>query len=199
MRTYVTFLTPEKFVAYGQRPDAKIIGGTVFAETSDDLKKALATASGGAEIAHLTISLPEGLTTDDEMFCRIVATELKNRGLNPAATPWVAVRHHDTKCHHIHAAVVQRTWSGRSIPFRTSKDLSDRNEDLLREAVGLPLFPRFNESGSPQLVPPSPGRRRKSELASRVYHVLQKIFRHEQPQDIEHLQSALKMGWGTVS
>lgn len=192
MRTYVRFLSPEKFVAYTQRPDAKIIGGTVFAETFDALRGALAAASGGDEIAHLTISLPQGLTTDDETFCKIVSTELKNRGLNPVATPWVAVRHYDTVCHHIHVAVAQRTWTGRPVPFWNSEGLSDRNEDLLREAVGLPLFPRFDENASPQLLPPSPRRKRKGKLASRVYYVLREIFRHEQPHDIGQLQSALK-------
>ncbi len=146
-RAHVTFRRAREFKKYVVRADAKIIGGSLSARTFADLDDQLTKLAGDDKIAHLTISLHAGLTTSNRTFRRIVATELKNRGLDYLAIPWVAVRHYDGACHHVHVAVAQQTWAGRKVPFPTSEALSDRCEDLLREALGLPTYPRFDQKG----------------------------------------------------
>lgn len=73
-------------------------------EAEFNAKMSLYTGTGTQLISHYVLSLPHHDKLSDSEFSRLANGFLKEMGANSSST-WVAARHNDTDCLHIHIAV----------------------------------------------------------------------------------------------
>lgn len=107
-----------------KRPDIEFIGGNITSgspfgglnsqnirnvdtraiEAEFNAKMSLYTGTGSQLISHYVLSLPHQDKLSDNELNRLANEFLKEMGTNPSAS-WVAARHNDTDCLHVHIAL----------------------------------------------------------------------------------------------
>lgn len=107
-----------------KRPDIEFIGGNITSgtpfgsinsqgirnvdtraiEAEFNAKMSLYTGTGSQLVSHYVLSLPHQDKLSDVEFKRVVKGFLKEMGANSSST-WVAARHNDTDCLHVHIAL----------------------------------------------------------------------------------------------
>lgn len=73
-------------------------------EAEFNAKMSLYTGTGSQLVSHYVLSLPHQDKLSDVEFKRVLKSFLKEIGANSSST-WVAARHNDTDCLHVHIAV----------------------------------------------------------------------------------------------
>lgn len=188
---------PAIFLIYMLRPESELLGGTVVIRNRKDAIrrfKELGIEDDDAKFyLHLTLSLPEGLFADQPLWLEISATTLRQFGLDAEAVPWVAVRHTDSGCDHIHIGICLVDFVGRLQKVVTTKLQCERAHTYLCAMLGLPAPAYFDDTALPRLEPITPARRLNSVHKKSLSKDLRDVFTHRQPETLEELDKALAL------
>lgn len=180
-----------KFVeGYILRPGAEWLGGTLPGSRPHALRRDLERLAGDDGLLHVTLSLPAGLRADRDTWLRIVLTLLVLMSLPPYGTAWVAARHVDAGCDHIHIAVALRSFTGTPLKPYLSRHRTDQTHKTLARLIGLPE-PHYFDPAIPSLQPVTPTRNLSSPVRRQVYQALSSIFLRQQPLTLEMLDACL--------
>jgi len=144
----------------------------------------------GAGVMHMTLSLPEGSQASRETWHAIVMAQLDLMGLPALRTPWIAARHKDGNCDHVHVAIALRGFDGSPLRPETGDIRTSRNHQMLARLLGLPIPDYFNPQ-IPRLDPPVITRRLTTGAKKRRSEALRAIFATERPRSIDDLNRAL--------
>ena len=191
---------PADFLIYMLRPGSELLGGTVAVRNRKDAIQRFKEL--GEEIddvnfyLHLTLSLPVGMFADQPLWLEISATTLKQFGLDPEAVPWVAVRHTDSNCDHIHIGICLVDFVGRLHKVVTTKLQCERAHAYLCTMLGLPAPAYFGDTALPRLEPIIPARNLNSAQKKSLNSDLQHVFIHRQPETLAELDQALALRSG---
>lgn len=191
MRAHNTFhKTAGVLSDYDLRQGAEFIGGTIPKAKPVVLRDRLDRLADGAGVMHMTLSLPEGLRASREIWHAIVMAQLDMTGLPALRAPWIAARHTDANCDHVHVAIGLRGFDGSSLHPKTGDIRTSRNHQTLARLLGLPVPDYFNPQ-VPQLDPPVISRRLTTEPRKRLSAVLGAIFTSDRPRTLDALDDAL--------
>ncbi|MEX1663638.1 hypothetical protein AB4874_18795 [Thioclava sp. 15-R06ZXC-3] len=171
---------------YVFRRGAKLVGGTLPFLTPGQVCDDLDLLRRGRQILHMTLSLPEGLRADDARWIKIVELTLEELGVIPDRTAWIAGRHEDSNCDHVHVAVSLSDFSGHNLVVQKKRHVLDRIHQKINRMIGLEVPAYF----SPQVLtldPITPKRNLTSPDTRNLHAALQQIFLRVQPGDIEIL------------
>ena len=171
---------------YVFRRGAKLVGGTLPFLTPEQVCDDLDLLRRGRQILHMTLSLPEGLRADDARWIKIVELTLEELGVIPDRTAWIAGRHEDANCDHVHVAVSLSDFSGHNLVVHKKRHVLDRIHQKINRMIGLEVPAYF----SPQVLtldPITPKRNLTSPDTRNLHAALQQIFLRVQPGDIEIL------------
>ncbi|ABZ00053.1 relaxase/mobilization nuclease domain-containing protein [Pseudomonas sp. SbB1] len=146
--TIIRYMFGAKLKDAHKRPDIEFIGGNITSgspfgginsqnirnvdtraiEAEFNAKMSLYTGTGTQLVSHYVLSLPHQDKLSDNELNRLANGFLKEMGTNSSST-WVAARHNDTDCLHIHIAVCRVQLDYDS--YRHEKHyglLSDKND-----------------------------------------------------------------------
>ncbi|WP_295537078.1 hypothetical protein [uncultured Thioclava sp.] len=192
MRAHTKKHKDAKFIeAYIFRDGAQLIGSTVIIEGRHDLRQQFERLGRNGGFLHITLSLPEGLRAEKDDWIRIVMTQLELMGLPPLKLPWVAARHVDANCDHIHIALAPTTFLGEPLKPVLTRAQTDRNHQTMAKLLDLPV-PEYFDPGFPTLRPPTPKRKLKSRKAICLHKALGEIFATDPPVSLEALSNRLQ-------
>ncbi|PTV93645.1 hypothetical protein C8J27_11310 [Rhodobacter aestuarii] len=175
---------------YDLRDGAEFIGGTILRADPVSMRNRLDRLADGAGVIHMTLSLPEGLRASRETWHAIVMAQLDLMGLPALRTPWVAARHTDANCDHVHVAIALRGFDGSRLRPETGDIRTSRNHQMLARRLGLPLPDYFNPQ-IPRFDPPVITRRLTTAPKIRLSEALRNIFTTERPRTLGDLDRAL--------
>lgn len=122
--TIIRYMFGAKLEDAHKRPNIEFIGGNITSgspfgginsqnirnvdtraiEAEFNAKMSLYTGTGTQLVSHYVLSLPHQDKLSDSEFNRVADGFLKEMGVNSSST-WVAARHNDTDCLHVHIAV----------------------------------------------------------------------------------------------
>lgn len=191
MRRHNTFhRTAGVLSDYDLRPGAEFIGGTIPRAAPVIMRDQLDRLAGGSGIIHMTLSLPEGFEASREAWLAIIIDQLEEMGIPPMRTAWLAARHRNTVCDHIHAAIVLRTFDGTTLRPKTGDRKTSRDHQTLARRLGLSI-PEYFDPEIPQLAPPVITRRLDNKAKKRLDATLRRIFVEDRPQTLEEFDRAL--------
>lgn len=177
-------------IRYAFREGSEVLGGTLPFLGQRAAADTLDRLSGGAGLVHITLSLPQGLHADRETWLKAAATALQELGLKPQETPWLAVRHRDSACDHIHTICGCRSFADQTLTANISRRTCERVHRSLTLRMGLEL-PVYPDPAIPRLAPHTPKRRLKSSIARRVHEAVQTVFISRQPETWREFFDAL--------
>ncbi|NIY72766.1 hypothetical protein HCZ30_10005 [Marivivens donghaensis] len=172
------------------RDGAEFIGGTILRADPVFMRDRLDNLADGAGVMHMTLSLPVGLQASRETWHAIVMAQLHLIGLPALRTPWVAARHTDANCDHVHVAIALRGFDGSRLRPETGDIRTSRNHQMLTRRLGLPVPDYFNAQ-IPRLDPPIITRRLTTAPKKRLSEALRTIFTTERPRTLGDLDRAL--------
>ena len=191
MRAHTKKHTDAKFIEdYIFRDGAQVIGGTLIIEGRHDLRQQFERLGHNGGFLHMTLSLPKGLRADKDYWIRIVMTQLELMGLPPLKVVWVAARHVDANCDHIHIALALVTSLGEPLKPVLTRAQTDRNHQTMAKLLDLPV-PEYFDPSFPTLRPPAVLRKLKTRKASCLHKALGEIFATDPPVSIEALTNRL--------
>ncbi|MHA7868183.1 MAG: relaxase/mobilization nuclease domain-containing protein [Salipiger thiooxidans] len=191
MRAHNTFhKTAGVLPDYDLRDGAEFIGGTILRADPVFMRDRLDNLADGAGVMHMTLSLPVRLRASRETWHAIVMAQLHLMGLPALRTPWVAARHTDTNCDHVHVAIALRGFDGSCLRPATGDIRTSRNHQMLTRRLGLPVPDYFNPQ-IPRLDPPVISRRLTTAPKIRLSEALRAIFTTERPSALDALDDAL--------
>ncbi|MCE8470100.1 hypothetical protein LZ189_13835, partial [Rhodovulum sulfidophilum] len=191
MRAYTVRHDTAKFIdGYDLRDGAELIGGTVPGTGRHDLRQRFERIATGAGYLHITLSLPEGMQASRAQWHMIADFQLRLMGIDPLRTAWIAVRHRDGSCDHIHIAVSRRSFSGGILAPHLSTARTERNHIAMAARLGLPQPVYFNPA-IPTLTPPVPARRLHDPRAARLAIDLGEAIRRNWPRSIDELDGVV--------
>ncbi len=191
MRAYTVRHDTAKFIdGYDLRDGSELIGGTVLGTGRHDLRQRFERISAGAGYLHITLSLPEGVQASRTQWHMIATFQLQLMGIDPLRTAWIAVRHRDGNCDHIHIAVSRRSFSGGMLTPHLSSGRTERNHIAMAARLGLPQPDYFNPA-IPTLSPPVPMRRLRDPRAAKLAADLARAIRQDWPRDVDEFDAAL--------
>lgn len=196
MRPHIrTHHTPDAFLNYMLRPGSKPLGGTVPIRKNKEVIRRFQDFGSGNDgpkpFRHVTMSLPKGLVAARRLWLRIAKTAIKKLGLDPDRMPWIAVRHTDSVCDHIHIAICLRDVFGRTHRITSAKKRCEDVHVHLSEMLGLDPPAYFDATALPRLDPITPARRLTSAHVKSLHADLRHVFTHRQPETLEELDQAL--------
>lgn len=175
---------------YDMARGAELIGGTVPVLDPAIVLKVMDHLRGDQKMLHLTLSLPHGLQASREQWLGILGFAMKRLRLPPMGTPWVAVRHVDANCDHLHAGIALRDFMGQPLRFAGQRKTTDAITQDLSRRLGLPV-PQFFDPAAPRLLPITPERNLKPEAHRRLHDALRDCFTRCQPQSLDELDAFL--------
>lgn len=186
---------PSTFVNYMLRPGSEFLGGTVPVKSQKEIVRrfeALRRTKDNTKVyRHITVSLEKGLIATSPLWLRIAKMVINKLGLNPDGMPWIAARHQDTDCDHIHIGLSLQDIFGRLHQI-VSPDKRCENAHLhICEMLGLPKPEYFREVDASRMDPATPKRRRRSKHKKALYTDLQYVFKNAQPATLAALDEAL--------
>ena len=138
----------------------------------------------------MTLSLPVGLRASRETWHAIVMEQLHLMGLPALRMPWLAARHTDAICDHVHVTMALRGFDGSRLRPATGDIQTSRNHQALTRRLGLPVPDYFNPQ-IPRLDPPVISRRLTTAPRKRLSEALRAIFTTERPRTLDALDDAL--------
>ncbi|WP_156102904.1 relaxase/mobilization nuclease domain-containing protein [Thioclava atlantica] len=192
MRAHTKRHRDAKFIEdYIFRDGADPIGGTLILENRHALRKQFERFGDGGEFLHITLSLPKGLLADRELWVQIILTQLELMQLPPHQIPWVAARHIDAECDHVHVAVILQTFLGDRVKATLSRRKTDRNHQEMAKMLGLPV-PEYFDPSFPTFSPPTPERNLTNAKAKSLHGAFTAIFALDPPTSIEELAALLE-------
>lgn len=191
MRAYSSFHSNAKFLDhYNLRDSSELIGGTVLGQGRYSLRQRFERISKGSKYLNVTLSLPKGMQADRTLWESIVIFQLGLMGLDAVKTPWIAARHTDSECDHVHIAIALRQFDGMEVRPRCSKLQTERNHIAMARRLGLETPIYFNPD-IPTLTPPLPSRRLHDPRARQLAGALCDVFRQTRPRNVEEFDVAL--------
>jgi len=191
MRAYSSFHSDAKFLdRYNLRDSSELIGGTVLGQGRFSLRQRFERISKGSKYLNVTLSLPKGMQADRALWESIAIFQLGLMALDPVKTPWIAARHTDSECDHVHIAIALRQFDGMEVRPRCSKLQTERNHIAMARRLGLETPIYFNPD-IPTLTPPLPSRRLHDPRARQLAGALCDVFRQTRPRNIEEFDAAL--------
>ena len=191
MRAYTVLHDTAKFIDnYDLRDGSELIGGTVLGTRRYDMRRRFERISDGAGYLHITLSLPESVRATRSQWHMITVFQLSLMGIDLLRSAWIAARHRDGNCDHIHIAVSRRSFSGGILRPHLSSTRTERNHVTLAERLGLPQ-PDYFDPAIPTLFPPVPARRLHDPRAKKLAADLARVIRQNRPRDVEEFDAAL--------
>jgi len=157
---------PAVFLIYMLRSGSEFLGGTVVVRNTKDAVKRFEELGRDTEdgrfYVHLTLSLPKGMIANRSVWLQISATTLEQFRLDPEATPWVAVRHADSACDHIHIGICLVDFADRLQTVVTTRLKCERVNTYICAMLDLPTPAYFDDVALPRLKRVTPARRMNS-------------------------------------
>lgn len=191
MRAYTVRHDTANFIdGYDLREGSELIGGTVLGTGRHDLRQRFERIAADGGYLHITLSLPKGIQASRPQWHMIAAFQLSLMGIDPLRTAWIAVRHRDGNCDHIHIAVSCRSFSGGMLTPHLSNGRTERNHVTMAARLGLPQ-PDYFRPLIPTLTPPVPARRLHDPRAARLAADLERAIRQNWPRDVDEFDAAL--------
>jgi len=191
-RPYCTLLPNAKAVlVYIFRQGAEPIGGTVPALKSMQMRRVFDHLRRGKDMLHLTLSLPAGLHATNEQWLMIVEFVINRLRLPVNATPWVAARHVDAGCDHIHVAIALRDFLGNPLQYRGQQPHTEAISQDLARHLGLEV-PQFFTPSLTRLSPITPARNLRDPARQRLHAALNECFLEHQPETLAELDALLE-------
>ncbi|XDA98887.1 hypothetical protein AB1M95_02995 [Sulfitobacter sp. LCG007] len=139
MRAYTVRHDTADFIdGYDLRDGSELIGGTVPRTGRHDLRQRFERIAAAAGYLHITLSLPEGIQASRAQWRLIAAFQLRLMGIDPLRSAWIAVRHRDGNCDHVHIAVSRQSFSGWILTPHLSSGRTERNHIAMAARLGLP-------------------------------------------------------------
>ncbi|WP_274962817.1 MULTISPECIES: relaxase/mobilization nuclease domain-containing protein [Thioclava] len=178
---------------YVLRDGAEPIGGTLVIFGRHDAREQLSQLVDRHGYLHITLSLPQGMRAEDALWLQIVITLLELMDFRPMQVPWIAVRHTDATCDHIHIALALTTFAGKTLKPNLSRRVTDHRHQELAKLLGLPA-PEYFDPKFPTLRPPTPIRNLKSKAAQITYRALTRVFGANPPLTLGEMIARLKAG-----
>ncbi|WP_146681653.1 relaxase/mobilization nuclease domain-containing protein [Thioclava sp. F28-4] len=178
---------------YVLRDGSEPIGGTLVIFGRHDARKQLSQLVDRHGYLHITLSLPQGMRAEDALWLQIVITLLELMDFRPMQVPWIAVRHTDATCDHIHIALALTTLAGKTLKPNLSRRATDHRHQELAKLLGLPA-PEYFDPKFPTLRPPTPIRNLKSKAAQITYRALTRVFGANPPLTLDEMVTQLKAG-----
>lgn len=194
MRAITKRHSDASFVAhYILRDSAEPIGGTLVIFGRHDAREQLSQLGDRHGYLHITLSLPKGMRAEDALWLQIVITLLELMDFRPMQVPWIAVRHTDATCDHIHIALALTTLAGKTLKPNLSRRVTDHRHQELAKLLGLPV-PAYFDPKFPTLLPPTPIRNLKSKAVQITYRALTRVFGVNPPLTLDEMITRLKAG-----
>lgn len=196
----VRYEDPETPANYPWERAAEVIGGTIPA-IDPATTVAILNASRGVGLRiekgflHITLSAPEGLNLSREAWREVIVHTIRRLGLDPARHAWIAVRHSDKNCDHIHCVVSRTDFFGRPSPVENMTDPEVLCAEIHREiAVRLCLeYPDYPIlSPAPRLASRAPKRRGNNPEAAKLHAAVGQILLEDRPATLAQLEVALE-------
>jgi hypothetical protein len=199
MRPYITFHeTPGVPLRYPlsklRKDDARFIGGTVDwrgpSRTTADLKNMVGFDSSlpRKPWLHITLSLPVGLTLDNDEWLELVAEMLEALEFPADAVPFLCFKHPVSKhndAEHAHVLMLPKTFAGRWLSCEGFKRRCDYATEVLRHKLGLGI------SHSSPFALNFPERKQKYTQHQHIASMVNSILQYFQPVDFKEFRRAL--------
>ncbi|MGR3248544.1 MAG: relaxase/mobilization nuclease domain-containing protein [Paracoccus sp. (in: a-proteobacteria)] len=127
MRPHITFHSSvSKVLGYltqsgkpGILRPSEPIGGTIpwlgHGPTLSHAQRMPRPSGHAKNVLHVTLSLPDGMTADRPAWVEMAQMAIGGLGLPPRQIPWLAFRHRDTSCDHLHMMLMAATFAGRPL------------------------------------------------------------------------------------
>lgn len=199
MRPFITFTGDAlASVTYGFERAEEVVGGTIPSLAPDRIAAVL-TASApkgvrmGTSVLHITLSAPEGVRLPRQIWQSVIKHVLVRLGVNPETHPWIAFRHSDKNCDHVHVPVSRTDFfglPGAALPRDLDVLCSEIHRDLaLRLGFVAPDYPVL--SPHPRLQSRAPKRRDQKPLVAALHAAVGKILVEQRPDTVEELAECL--------
>ena len=120
----------------------------------------------------------------------IAAFQLHLLGLDPVRKGWIAARHFDSSCDHIHIAESRKAFNRQRIAPRLSALQTDRNHITMAARLRLEP-PTYFDREVPTLTPPAPARRLRDPRAAKLAADLEDVIRRYWPRNINEFDARL--------
>lgn len=199
MRPYITFHeTPGVPLRYPlsklRKDDARFIGGTVDwrgpSRTTADLKNMVGFDSSlpRKPWLHITLSLPVGLTLDNEEWLDLVSLMLDALEFPADAVPFLCFKHpvsKHNKAEHIHVLMLPKTFIGQWLSCEGLKRRCDHTAEVLRHKLGMEAC-----SKSPFTLYFA-DRKQKYTQHQHIASMVNSILQHYQPVSFDEFRDAL--------
>jgi hypothetical protein len=199
MRPYITFPDDTlEAVRYGADRADECIGGTIPRLTPEKIAAVLdASAPTGVRmrtsVLHITLSAPEGFTLPRLVWQGVIKHVLMRLGIDPETHPWIAFRHSDKNCDHVHIPASRTDFFGRpggKLPRDLDVLCSEIHRDLaLRLGFEVPDYPVL--SPHPRLHSRAPKRRAMKPKVAALHDAVGKILVEQRPDTVEDLAKYL--------
>ena len=171
------------------------IGGTIpwlgHGPTLSHAQRMPRPARHAKNVLHVTLSLPDGMTADRAAWVEMAQMAIAGLGLPPRQVPWLAVRHRDTRCDHLHLMLMAATFADRPLSLPDLQHRCDEVHRRLCRHLGL-TPPRYHRpAAGPRLEVFCPTRRLRSADRRRMAADIGTALTHRQPTDLPALQAVL--------
>ena len=171
------------------------IGGTIpwlgLAPTLHHAQRMPRPSRHAKNVLHVTLSLPEGMIADRPAWAEMAQMAIGGLGLPARRIPWLAFRHRDTTCDHLHIMLMAATFASRQLAL---PDLQRRCHEVhvrLCRHLGL-TSPRYHRpAAGSRLEVFCPSRRLRSANRRRMASDIGTALIRWQPTSMPGLQAAL--------
>jgi hypothetical protein len=145
-----------------------IVGGTLPALAPAELITFVARLPVPKTVSkpflNMTLSAPAGYTLSDAQWRKAIRICMEKLGYPVGAIQWIAFRHSDTGCDHIHVFIVPMTATGRWIGNIVTKRKCDEADLALSAWLGVEVHDYFDPRKGPRFAIAAPKRRLKGAL-----------------------------------
>lgn len=195
MRPFITFPSDTlAAVNYGFDRAEDVVGGTIPCLTPEKIAAVLdASAPKGVRMStsvlHITLSAPHGITLPRDVWQSVIKHVLMRLRIDPETHAWIAFRHSDKNCEHVHVPVSRTDLFGRpsgTLPRDLDTLCSEIHRDLaLRLGFEIPDYPVL--SPHPRLHSRAPKRRAEKPLVASLHDEVGRIFVERRPVTVDDL------------
>lgn len=199
MRPYITFHSDAlAAVIYGLERADDVIGGTIPHLAPERIAAVLdASAPKGVRmkdpVLHITLSAPEGVRLPRLVWQDVIKHVLIRLGIDPDTHPWIAFRHSDKNCDHVHVPVSRGDFFGKpgaALPDDLDVLCAEIHRDLaLRLGFEVPDYPVL--APHPRLHSRAPKRRGENPLVAALHEEVAKTLVEDRPDTVEKLAGLL--------
>ncbi|WP_313135501.1 relaxase/mobilization nuclease domain-containing protein [Paracoccus jeotgali] len=122
-------------------PQADLVAGTIpwlgLRPTMSFIRTLQKPADVKKNLILITVSLPDGRTLSRRQWRQALKTVFLSLGLPEHQVPWLAFRHHDSRCEHVHILAIAMTFAGRRLPLTALKQRCDAADLWLCRDLGI--------------------------------------------------------------